>query len=224
MIEIKADKIIRSKRRTIGLQITSDGCLYVRSPRSASLSEIHSFILKKKNWILKNQKRMAERVRAFQPRAFTDGETLPFLGQTYKLSIEKDQNTPPYLNNGFHLAQTHRNQARQLLTAWYIEQAAGIIPQRVRHFAGLHGLHPGRIRISHTRKRWGSCGFRGSLNFSWRLILAPIDAIDYVIVHELAHLREKNHSSRFWRKVDEMLPGYEKYRIWLRENGHALDL
>ena len=90
------------------------------------------------------------------------------------------------------------------------------IPERCRYFIDLTGLRPRSIRITGARKRWGSCGARGSLNFSWRLMLMPSEAVDYVIVHELVHLFERSHSKRFWRKVAEIMPDYRVYRKWLR--------
>ncbi|MEE8638122.1 MAG: M48 family metallopeptidase [Candidatus Margulisiibacteriota bacterium] len=105
--------------------------------------------------------------------------------------------------------------------AWR-ELARNRIPERCKYFSDLTGLRPRSIRITEANKRWGSCGARGGLNFSWRLILAPPEVIDYVIVHELVHLVERNHSKHFWRRVAEVLPDYKIHRRWLKVKGYLL--
>jgi hypothetical protein len=96
--------------------------------------------------------------------------------------------------------------------------------ERIRHYSGMIGLYPDRLRISNARFRWGSCSRDNSLSFSWRLAMAPSLIIDYVVVHELAHIKEKNHSRSFWALVETMMPDYRKHRHWLKENGHLLDI
>ena len=101
-------------------------------------------------------------------------------------------------------------------------KAAEYIPGRVACYAPLIGVSYGRITIRNQRSRWGSCSSKGNLNFNWRLILAPGEVLDYVVVHELAHRREMNHSERFWRLVENILPDYQRQRRWLKENGETL--
>ena len=96
------------------------------------------------------------------------------------------------------------------------------IIERCRYFSELTGYSPISVRINNARSRWGSCGAKGTINFSWRLALAPSAVIDYVVVHELAHLIERNHSARFWRRVAEVIPDHNLHRRWLRQNGHLL--
>jgi hypothetical protein len=94
------------------------------------------------------------------------------------------------------------------------------VPQLANRF----GFQVQRLAITGARTRWGSCGIRGSLNFSWRLVMAPEPVIDYVIVHELAHLRVRNHSSQFWELLEKLMPEYRQPRLWLKQNGYRLDL
>jgi hypothetical protein len=115
-------------------------------------------------------------------------------------------------------------QAREHFTAWYKLQARQLIEERVRYFAARFGLHYSRVRITSARTRWGSCSSRGTLSFTWRLVMAPPAAIDYVVVHELAHLLVRNHSPAFWRKLEELLPDYRPPQQWLKQNGHLLIL
>jgi predicted metal-dependent hydrolase len=94
--------------------------------------------------------------------------------------------------------------------------------ERCRYFSELTGYRPAKVRISSARSRWGSCSAKGTISFSWRLAMMPPAVIDYVIVHELVHLAEMNHSVRFWRRVAEVVPDHRQHRRWLRENGHPL--
>lgn len=102
------------------------------------------------------------------------------------------------------------------------KQVKRIIPERVAYFAPLVGVSYGRISIRSQRTRWGSCSSKGNLNFNCLLALAPPEVLDYVVVHELCHRREMNHSSRFWTEVERILPGYRQSLQWLKENGTAL--
>jgi predicted metal-dependent hydrolase len=104
-----------------------------------------------------------------------------------------------------------------------IREAEKVISERCAWFAARTGWQPNGVRISAAQSRWGSCGIRGTLHFSWRLIRAPLPVIDYVVVHELAHLVERNHSRRFWVKVATVLPDFQQPRRWLRMNGHLLN-
>ncbi|HVN67745.1 MAG TPA: M48 family metallopeptidase [Candidatus Sulfotelmatobacter sp.] len=104
-----------------------------------------------------------------------------------------------------------------------IGEAEKVVRERCGWFAARTGWQPAGIRISNARRRWGSCGINGTLHFSWRLARAPLPVIDYVVVHELAHLAERNHSRRFWAKVAAVLPDFRRQRRWLRKNGHLLN-
>jgi predicted metal-dependent hydrolase len=114
--------------------------------------------------------------------------------------------------------------APELLAAWYKDQARLILPERTNYFAHQFGLKVRSIRITSARTRWGSCSRLNALSFTWRLVMAPLEIIDYIVVHELAHIAEKNHSRAFWSQVERMLPDYHYRRKWLKNNGRLLDL
>jgi len=105
---------------------------------------------------------------------------------------------------------------------WYKERAYEKISERVQWYALKNGFQYNKIKITQAQKRWGSCSSKGNLNFSWRLIMAPLPVVDYVVVHELAHLVEKNHSKAFWSKVKMLMTDYQKQQEWLKRNGHLL--
>lgn len=106
----------------------------------------------------------------------------------------------------------------------YRQAAKEYIPKRAAYYASELGVSYGRIRIAEQKTRWGSCSFKGTLSFNWKLMLAPPKVLDYVVVHELCHLKEMNHSPRFWKLVEEIMPDYKEYKKWLKENGNTLQL
>ena len=224
MAEIKIDKIIRSKRRTIALEVTRDASLIVRAPYRTSFDFIEKVVFKKRFWIKEKQEIVRDRCKKVIPKEFVSGEVFLYLGNMYKLEFIDDLDMPIVFNNGFKIARKNYDIAKEILIAWYKAQAYQKISERVNWHSSSSGLRYNKIRISDAQKRWGSCSAKGNLNFSWRLIMAPLRVIDYVVVHELAHLEEKNHSKAFWNKVKIMLLDYEQYKDWLKENRHLLDI
>lgn len=173
--------VIRSRRKTIALQIREDGSVLVRAPYWMTNAEISSFVKDKKDWIRRHLDKLGENVN----------------------------NSP-----GTFLSEA---ELRSLA-----ERAAEAIPSRVAFFARKLGVTYGRITIRCQRTRWGSCSEKGNLNFNCLLMKAPKDVLDYVVVHELCHRLEMNHSSRFWAEVAKVLPDYKASEKWLRENGKLL--
>jgi predicted metal-dependent hydrolase len=146
------------------------------------------------------------------------------LGNTYSLEIVKGQRKPLLLEGNFKLAESAQSKAKLAFERWYRAQAREILTERVEHYAGQYGFEYKKIGITSARTRWGSCSANGSLNFSWRLLLAPLEAVDYVVVHELVHTVFHNHSKRFWKRVEKIMPDYKERRKWLRRNGQQLTL
>lgn len=109
-------------------------------------------------------------------------------------------------------------ESREKMVAWYRKQAREILTQRMEHFCKLSGWSFTSMSINSARTRWGSCGPKNSINFSWRLVMAPMHVVDYVVVHELTHTVVKNHSRKFWEAVAGVMPDYKERRKWLREN------
>jgi len=224
-MEIEIDKIIRTKRKTIALQITDDATLIVRAPFDVSEQTIKSVVNKHMNWIEKKKKNILVRDPKFVKKEFVNGEGFMYLGRYYKLSIVNKQKTPLVFNNNhFSLLRDYLPVAKELFINWYKERAYEKISERVEWYARKRGFIYNKINITNANQRWGSCSSKRNLNFSWRLIMAPLPVIDYVIVHELVHLEERNHTKFFWNKVKILIPDYEKYRDWLNKNGYLLRL
>ena len=221
---MKIDQLIRSNRRTIGLYIQRDGRLIVRAPRQASRILIEAFVQEKEAWIREKQAIARQMAAQNQPRQFVDGETFLYLGEAYPLRIVASQAKPLVFNAGFHLRRDAQPRAAALIEAWYRGQARQVISERVVWYAKQHGFHYNKIRISGARTRWGSSSTSGTLSFTWRLVMAPLEMIDYVVLHELAHTRVRNHSPAYWAALRELMPDYKSRRDWFYNNGNSLSL
>lgn len=220
---IQIDKLVRAKRRTIALIVERDGSLTVRAPKRAALSDIEQFIQQKSGWI----ERSREKLKAIAPllqKQYIDGEKFPFLGNTYELRLVKPQHPTLRFNNGFTLSRTSQPRGEQVFIRWYKEQALQVFSERVQHYAIMYGFEPKQVKVNSAKTRWGSCSANGTINFTWRLVMAPLEIIDYVVLHELAHLRVKNHSQTFWSLVETLVTDCKEKRKWLRENGETLTL
>jgi len=223
-MSIKIDQIIRSNRKTIALQITEDGLLIVRAPLHLDEEKIRKVVIKHKKWIEEKKKEIERKDPKFSKKEFVNGEGFLYLGKYYKLYIVKNQSQPLRFENGFYLSESALSKAKEIFIEWYKKQAFEKISERVSFYASVGGFKYKKINITSAMKRWGSCSPDNSLNFSWRLIMAPLPVIDYVVVHELAHTLEKNHSKNFWSIVKMLMPNYKKQETWLKENGHLLRL
>jgi len=217
-------QIIRSNRRTLALQIAPDASLIVRAPKKVSEATIFTFVQKKLKWILHHQKLARESYRPSVKREFVDGEGFLYLGDWHNLCVIRDVTQPLVVNEKkFLLSESFLPDAKQLFEQWYRKKACEVIKDRVRRYAETAGLSFKRITITGARKRWGSCGPKGTLNFSWRLIMAPMKVVDYVVAHELAHLEERNHSRKFREKVRLLFPDYQPAENWLKANSWLLN-
>ncbi len=222
MEPLRPDRIIRSRRRTISLEITREAALVVRAPLRTTDAHIGNLIREKRAWI---EKKMAEmRSRPPGERHFVRGEEFLFLGKFYPLEVLAGSNAGISLGDRLYIGEKRLPECRGLLRAWYAEKAAGILPARVTGFAAILDYRPKKIRISDTRRRWASCSTSGTLSFCWRLVLAPPEVIDYVIVHELVHMNQPDHSKLFWEKVRRVIPDYDRHRNWLRYNERMLGI
>lgn len=225
--QIIAYALGRSKRRSIGFQIDRNG-LRVTAPKWVTLTDIEQAISSKQRWIV--GKLHEQKTRAAQPQAahieWRDGATLPYLGLPITLRLCR----APKATIAFDDASReltlllNRDPTEELLRKrtqkWLQQQATNLFAARLPHYAEMLGVRYTVFRLSGAATRWGSCNARGAIRLNWRLIHLPVTLIDYVVAHELAHLREMNHSARFWSTVESVFPDYRAARQALRE--HAL--
>ena len=213
MVEIH--RLVRSKRKTLALIVEADGSLTVRAPLRMKEADIRRFVEEKESWIKRKQAQAQK--DAPNPREYVDGTLFPFLGDEYPLRIVPDGKPALVLDKSFKLAKSALPKAETVFEAWYRQQARMLLTEQVAYFANRYAFKPGKIRISAARTRWGSCSTKGTLSFTWRLVLATPDVIDYVVVHELCHLHLMNHSREFWALVESILPDYRARRARLKK-------
>ena len=210
--------IIRSrKRKSVGIQVLPDSTVKVTIPYFFLKSHIPKILREKEDWIRSAQQKILSR----QPKKVAEGAYL-YLGKEYPLQIRPGQNELIEVEDKLYIASFNEKYLKTYLTSWYKQQARKIIVERVNHYGSIAGLKFTSIAITSAETRWGSCSSNRTLNFIWKLVMAPLEVIDYVVTHELAHLTELNHSRAFWETVRKMYPLYREYRTWLRRNGERL--
>ncbi|MCX6035234.1 MAG: SprT family zinc-dependent metalloprotease [Chloroflexi bacterium] len=221
---IPIDHLIHTRRKTVALVIQRDGTLTVRAPQRMSDVHIHEFVKNHADWIREKQ----AQAKASPPppqKHFIEGETFLYLGKEYPLTIVAHQRSALTISSHmFQLAISYLPRARQAFIRWYKAQALMVISERVAFHAKQNKFTYQKIRISSARTRWGSCSTNGTLSFTWRLVLAPLEIVDYVVLHELLHTQIRNHSKTFWQKMGEILPEYKKRIRWLKQNGKYITL
>lgn len=219
---IPIDRLIRSRRKTIALIIERDGKLTVRAPLRIAEGRIHAFVDSHAKWIAKNKARIDAAPKPMI-RRYEEGEVFPYLGKTYPLRIVEHQRPAlSFTGSQFLLARSAIPKAQESFSRWYRKEASNVLSERAQEIAHMYGYRYEKIRISSARTRWGSCSSKNSLSFTYRLVMAPMDAIDYVVMHELVHTKIKNHSKIFWNKVAEHMPDYKVRLTWLKNNGKFL--
>jgi predicted metal-dependent hydrolase len=217
-------QIIRSNRKSFSIELTPDGRLIVRAPKYASNAQIEAVIAKKAAWIEKARLRQAENHAHLQPKTFTPGETFWYLGKLYPLRLTNRQRPPLDLDGAFYLSRQHQSQAKDVFIAWYRHETRQITQQMIDTYSQRYGFKVNQVRITSARTRWGSCSGKGNLNFTYRLCMAPLAVVEYVVAHELAHLKVPNHSRAFWGEVARINPSYQTSRAWLKKYGLFLRL
>ena len=210
-----------SKRRSIGLRIDDRG-LTVSLPLRASEKWLHSVLHEKADWVV-------EKLGSWQSKKtsapeWLNGEKIAFRGESFTLRIIPSLfASPPQLRGEqlhIHVVDmTDEIKIEKVVTQWYRREAERVFAECVAHYAPLMQVAPKQIKLSSARTQWGSCTSRGVVRLNWQLVKMPLHLIDYVVVHELAHLREMNHSAAFWRVVESACPDYAHCRAELRRYG-----
>jgi len=227
--------IIRSNRKTLGLEIRPEKGLLIRAPKRISQQKIQEVIIKKSSWIIKKLEEVKEIKPEPKPLEFITGEEILYLGEYYKIKIKEEKNClrPKVLFKfdcfliivDYNIKNEERRQIiRNALVVWYKNHAGLVINKRINIFKDRIGVEPALVRIKKQRKRWGSCSSMGNINFNWKLIMAPMSVLDYLVVHELAHLVHPNHSKEYWNLVELIISDYQDRQDWLKINGNLLTI
>ena len=213
-------KTVRSNRKSVALVIDNEANLIVRAPFQMDDSAIDEFVWTKKRWINEKRSQVSAFSEKYSPVVVDSGEPLMYLGDNY--TIMKSEVSVAFIS-GHELIIPNEFDLDELIH-WLKNEAFRIISERVARYSTMMGVTHGNIRLSDAKGRWGSCGAMNTLNFAWRLIMCPLSAIDYVVVHELSHITYKNHSPSFWARVKTVLPAYEEDQEWLRINKRLMEV
>ena len=212
----------RVRRRSIGFVVGPDG-LEVRAPKWVTLKEVELGLQERGEWVLRKWAELQERQKNIRQIEWREGASLDYLGAPIQLHLSP-QNGRSELNDQRQLllALPHTAEASQIrdaVQAWLMREAKTLFEQRLNHFAPLMGVRWQRLSLSNAGSRWGSARVDGAIRLNWRLIHLKPEAIDYVVVHELAHLQEMNHSPAFWKVVADILPDHlERRKALQKEN------
>lgn len=234
--------IIRSKRKTVCMSVNKDGSVTVKAPlRYPTDKEISDFVEQKIDWILKQRAIQEDREDMRLVRRFETDYSFPYLGEERLVEMQRGKKnefsyengkivikTPFYsvLENDYE-AEENKVAIEKLqndLKKWYKKQAAAYITKRVEYYKDIVGVTVNSVSIKSRKSQWGSCDSNGDVTFSWRLVMARPEAIDYVVIHELCHRKHMDHSREFWNQVQKHMPDFKMQKQWLEENSVNLSI
>lgn len=217
-------------RKTMSIQIEPTGKVLVAAPQGLSEEKIVEVVKGKGRWIVRKLEELKEIDYKSIEKTFVDGEGFLYLGEEYPLQIEVDKDIKVtsimILRGNLYIKAPVRdvNMLRQAVEKWYREKCLVKVMERVDYYKEIVGEKPIKVRVKEQKRRWGSCTSRGHILFNWRCIMAPLDVIDYIVVHEMCHLIHMNHSKAFWELVEYILPDYKERRNWLKKYGVLLNI
>ena len=209
-------KLVRARRKTVGIYIQKDASVEVRAPLKLSQAAIDGFVASKSAWIAQHVASRAQKVRQSTAFSLNYGDSILLCGAEIPI-LERDGKSAGYDGECFYLPPgLTPEEIKKTVVKVYITTAKGFLARRTAELAQMMGVTPSAVKIGSAKTRWGSCSGKKSINYSWRLIMAGERTIDYVIVHELAHLKELNHSPRFWAVVKSVIPDAESRKRELK--------
>ena len=221
--------IRRSARRkkTVAVTVDPAGAVQLVAPEHLTTDELDGIASRKAEWIARRLRRAQTHGSALAPREFVSGESVLYLGRHYRLKVHSDEPGDAKLRGGWlHVpapsGPRQTAQIRKSVVACFRRHAVQRLPERVAAWRPKAGVPMPRVIVSNQQKRWGSCDRNGTIRLNWRIIQAPIRLVDYVVVHELVHLRHRGHGRDYWQAVGRVMPDYERRREDLRQYGVGL--
>lgn len=211
--------LVRTNRKTLGVEVRPGGVIIVHAPLKMPEAEIRAFLETKADWIARSKEKLD--TRRVEPATFAglDGEALPYLGGTLTLTRREGMREPRVEGETLVLPL---EAGPDTLVRWLRQRAVEELNPRLRKFGELLGVSFKSARLSDARTRWGMCSGKDSVNLSWRLIFCTPEAIDYVVAHELCHVRHKNHGRDFYAELERLLPDRKRIERWLKDNGKLI--
>ncbi len=219
----------RSSRRTISIRIKNTGQIIVGCPLKTPFTYIEKLLSEKERWIVQKLEEIRVKSPAVIEKSFESGDLFYYLGKSYRLKIVEKSITKKadlHFEDELMVLEISRaddkDKIKSSLKSWYISKAAELLVERIRIYSSVVGVSPKKVTVKEQKTRWGSCSSKGNINLNWKLVMSPLSVVDYVVIHELCHMKEMNHSGRFWELVEAVMPEYKVYRKWLKENGCTL--
>lgn len=219
-----------SDRKTTDIVIERDGVITVRPPADYSPEMVDAVVESKRMWIYRNLAEWKDLNASVVAREWVNGETFLYLGRAYRLALVSNQGAALLLKEGrFCLDRTLIEKdgieaSEHAFEAYFTDKGQERFKDRVAYFSPKVGVQITGIKVKDMDFRWASCGVNGVLNFHWKCMMAPPKIIDYIVVHELCHLHQANHTDAFWNEVDKVMPDYRERKEWLRKYGASLTL
>ena len=216
----------QTQRKSVEIRVMPGGNIRVFAPLRAPLRVSDEFVRSRAEWILQAREQFVRYEQARRAESSLEsGQRIPLEGRSLTLNLM--EGAPSIEVKGDELLMRapgdwDEQARREFLTQWCVQRAKERFAGRMAYYQPLIGRGPGKVTVRDQRTKWGSCSNLGNINFNWRLILAPRECLDYVVIHELCHLYEFNHSERFWRRVDRYQSDYLIWKKWLKQNGQSL--
>lgn len=211
-------QLIKSKRKTLGISIKPDGTVIIRAPLKARETAISQFVIKYQSWIDKKLAQIKQRLQAKS----ADNKSLYFLGQEYPIKACNIESYVGFNGTNILLNAGLIDRIPQILPEWYKIKARELVEPILQEYVQKFKLKYAKLKITQAKTRWGSCSSNGTICFSYKIAMLPINVINYIVVHELAHLKHFNHGMEFWQQVELMYPEYKDATSWLKANRHTI--
>ena len=222
--------LVRQKRKTIGIYVDIFGNIEIRVPREATEEEIRQHIEEKWDWIRLTAADMKARMSGMQKKDYASGEVCQYLGSGYITEIIQDtglkQDKVEIAGTRLlvYVRQLEDDSIKQALKRFYYQKCKLLVEGRIRYYQTQFKIKPSAVRIYDSKIAWGICDANRRLSFNWKLVMAPMEVIDYIVVHEMCHMVHLNHDRSFWRLLGRLLPDYEQRQNWLLQSGWKMEV
>ena len=226
--QIPVEIVRTDRRKTVAFSVIEEQVRIV-VPKRLSEKRIQQLIQRKTPWI-RRKLQIQSTIPPVRSKEYVSGESFTYMGRNYRLKVLEGSADGVKLENGQLVVRIPKNiqgkkktdRVEKQLKHWYINHAQEKMTEKTRRYAEILGVKPDTVAVRDYKSRWGSCSVKGEIKYNWKIIIAPNHIIDYVVVHELSHMRHPNHSRDFWRYVGRVIPDYRECREWLKENGRTL--
>ncbi len=225
----------KSNIKNVTIKVKYPNIVNVVSPKSVNDEFIHDLVISKSKWILNKLNDFKSKESDNPPILLIDGDNIPYLGNYYKLNLYKEKDIVKcslIFKEDKFVAKVPYNMSsneqyiklKDLLVNWYLTEGSKLIKERLSIYSKKLNLYPYSITLKEQKTSWGTCSSKGNIYINWKILLAPLDIIDYVLVHELCHLKYMNHSKEYWSLVSTIFPNYKEKRNYLKENSLKLNI